>query len=59
MERVLVRDLMELEDKEVRLFGWIQNIKSFKGFSFVYLRDRSGIVQMIIDDEKILSSLKL
>ncbi|HAE42923.1 MAG TPA: aspartate--tRNA(Asn) ligase, partial [Clostridiales bacterium] len=59
MERVLVRDLMELENKEVRLFGWIHNIKAFKEFSFVYLRDRSGIVQMIIDDEKVLSSLKL
>jgi nondiscriminating aspartyl-tRNA synthetase len=59
MERVLVRDLMELQDKEIRLFGWIHNIKSFKEFSFVYLRDRSGIVQMIIDDEKTLSSLKL
>ncbi|HBH13767.1 MAG: Aspartyl-tRNA synthetase [Clostridiales bacterium 38_11] len=59
MERVLVRDLMELQDKEVRLFGWIHNIKAFKEFSFAYLRDRSGIVQMIIDDEKILSSLKL
>ncbi|MDP3386044.1 MAG: aspartate--tRNA(Asn) ligase [Eubacteriales bacterium] len=59
MERVLVRDLMELQEKEIRLFGWIHNIKTFKEFSFVYLRDRSGIVQMIVDDEKILSSLKL
>jgi nondiscriminating aspartyl-tRNA synthetase len=59
MERILIKDLKKTDSKEAVLFGWIHNIKKFKDFSFVYLRDRSGVVQMIIDDENILSSLKL
>src|SRR5665648_212013 len=59
MERILIKDLKPNELKKVSLFGWIHNIKRFKDFSFVYLRDRSGVVQMIIDDADILPSLKL
>lgn len=59
MERILVKETIGRKEEKVLLCGWIHNIKKFKGFAFVYLRDRSGVVQMIIDDMDILEKIKL
>lgn len=57
MLRTLISDLRK--EKEVKLYGWIHNIKKFKNFAFVILRDRSGLVQLIIDDVNLIKDLKL
>lgn len=59
MKRTLILDLQNKEEKEVKLNGWIHNIKKFKNFAFVILRDRSGVVQLVIDNKKFLDELKL
>ena len=59
MKRVLVKELSQWIGKEVSLNGWIHQIKKFKDFSFVSLRDRSGVVQMIVEDETVMSELRL
>lgn len=59
MERVLVKETIGRRDEQVMLCGWIHNIKKFKGFAFVYLRDRSGVMQMILDDMDMLEKIKL
>lgn len=59
MKRTVIKDLTKLIGEEVKLNGWIHNIKKFKDFSFVTLRDRSGVVQLIIDDEEAMTNLKL
>lgn len=59
MERTLVKDLKP--GKEVLLKGWIYEIRVLAKLGFILLRDRTGIVQCVIqgDELKKLSELSL
>ena len=53
--RVLAKDISETAGKnpeiEVEAWGWIHRIRDMGGVSFVLLRDRSGIVQLVLNDK--------
>jgi aspartyl-tRNA synthetase len=38
--------------KKVTLMGWVSRVREFGHFSFIILRDRTGIVQVVADDSK-------
>ncbi|MDF2547420.1 MAG: aspartyl-tRNA synthetase [Anaerosolibacter sp.] len=59
MQRVWIRELAEMKTQEVLLKGWIYKMKSFGKFAFVFLRDKTGIVQLVVEDEELLKALKL
>ncbi len=59
MKRTLICQLPDMEEKEVLLKGWIFKIKKFGNFSFVTLRDKTGLVQLVLDDAKEINDLKL
>ena len=59
MERVFIEELGKMTGTEVLLKGWIYKIKSFGKFAFVSLRDKTGIVQLIVEDQHIKSGMKL
>lgn len=59
MTRVFVEDLPQKTDKEVLLKGWIHQIKKFGKFAFVILRDKTGIIQLIVEDIETIRELKL
>lgn len=40
----------EYIDKEVKLAGWINNVRNMGGLLFITLRDETGIVQLISED---------
>jgi nondiscriminating aspartyl-tRNA synthetase len=52
MMRILAKDVLQAANdgtKEVRVSGWVHRIRDMGGVSFVILRDRSGMVQLVTD----------
>ena len=42
---------IELLNKEVELYGWVNKKRNLGGLIFIDLRDRSGIIQAIVSPE--------
>jgi aspartyl-tRNA synthetase len=43
--------------KEIRVAGWVENIRDHGGVQFIDLRDHYGVVQIVIHDEKMLMDI--
>ncbi len=41
----------------VRVSGWLENVRDHGGVKFVDLRDQYGIVQVVVEDEKLLEGI--
>ncbi|MDR0785224.1 MAG: aspartate--tRNA(Asn) ligase [Treponema sp.] len=53
--RVLAKDIAraarENPEKDVEVFGWVHRIRDMGGVTFVVVRDRSGIVQLVLENK--------
>lgn len=58
MERILISELDKKLNENVKIEGWVHRIRLLKNISFLILRDRTGLVQCVIDKSIDLSSLK-
>ena len=56
--RVLSRDVKAHAGKQVMLRGWLHKKRLIGGINFIVLRDRGGLVQIVIEDEKEVEKLR-
>ena len=60
MKRKLISELKNSINEKVNLQGWIHKIRKLKNITFLIIRDRSGLVQCIVDNNKLdLSKVKI
>lgn len=52
MKRILISELNGLIDEKVCVQGWVYKIRRLKFITFIIIRDRSGLVQCIVDNNK-------
>jgi nondiscriminating aspartyl-tRNA synthetase len=57
MKRTLAKELAHSIGKEVHLRGWINNVRAFGKLTFLLLRDRSGLAQIVIETREEASKL--
>ena len=48
MQRILIRDLKDHMEEEVQISGWVNVRRDHGKLIFIDLRDRSGLVQMVV-----------
>jgi nondiscriminating aspartyl-tRNA synthetase len=58
MSRVLNRDVAKSVGKEVEVQGWLHKKRLLGGLNFIVLRDRSGILQMVVDKSEEVEKLR-
>lgn len=56
--RVLSKELSEHIGKEVMVQGWIHKKRLMGGLNFINLRDRSGLIQMVVQDKDEIEKLR-
>ena len=45
--------------KEVKIAGWVENIRDHGGVSFIDLRDMYGVVQVVLRDTELLNLIQI
>lgn len=55
MKRTMINKLNDYINKEVKIEGWVHRIRCLKTITFLILRDRTGLVQCVIDNNRIES----
>lgn len=58
MQRVLSRDVAAHVGKPVLLRGWLHKKRLIGGINFILLRDRGGLIQIVLQDEKQVEKLR-
>ena len=58
MQRTLSRDLKERIGKTVKVQGWIHKKRLLGGLTFINVRDRSGLVQILVEDKTEVEKLR-
>jgi nondiscriminating aspartyl-tRNA synthetase len=58
MERVLTSDVKSHVSQQVMVRGWLHKKRLLGGLNFINLRDRAGLVQVVIQDEAEIEKLR-
>lgn len=58
MQRTLTDELETKVGEKVRLKGWLHTLRSLGKLSFLILRDRKGVAQIVVQDKAVLEKLK-
>lgn len=58
MNRVLSSGLINHQGKEVLIKGWLNNLRAFGKLNFLILRDRDGLIQIVISEGSEFQKIK-
>ncbi len=58
MQRILTADVHNRAGKSVTVQGWLHKKRLLGGLTFLLVRDRSGVVQVVVKDKKELEKLR-
>jgi len=58
MQRTLISNLKELIEKQVLLKGSIHNMRDLGKIMFLILKDRSGLVQIVVEAQELISDMR-
>ncbi|MCF7852819.1 MAG: aspartate--tRNA(Asn) ligase [Simkaniaceae bacterium] len=58
MKRILSRDLPQFIGNRIRVRGWINNIRAIGKLNFLILRDRLGLIQVVIESKEEFEKIK-
>lgn len=58
MERILANEVKNHNGKPVTVNGWVHSVRDVGKLAFIVLRDRSGKVQVVVKDEKLIAKVK-
>jgi nondiscriminating aspartyl-tRNA synthetase len=58
MSRVLAKDVLKHAGKNITVQGWIHKKRLLGGLTFINVRDRSGLVQVVIKDKNEVEKLR-
>lgn len=56
--RILARELAEHIGKEVEVKGWVHKKRLLGGITFISIRDRSGLIQAVVEDKAEVEKLR-
>ena len=56
MKRIMVNELNNYINEKVQIKGWVHRIRKLKSITFIILRDRTGLVQCVANNEHINAS---
>ncbi len=60
MQRIMVNELNNYINQKVQIKGWVHRIRKLKSITFIIIRDRTGLVQCVANNEEInVSETKL
>jgi nondiscriminating aspartyl-tRNA synthetase len=57
-ERVLAVQLGQHVGEQVTLCGWLHHLRRLSSVSFLIVRDRSGMAQVVIEDPQLLAQVE-
>ena len=57
MERTLATELQNQVGKKVTVRGWLNNVRAFGKLNFLIVRDRTGFIQVVINQKEELSKI--
>lgn len=58
MQRVLARDVVSSAGKSITVSGWVHKKRLLGGITFINVRDRSGLIQVVVKDKDEVEKLR-
>lgn len=58
MTRVLANDAQQYDGKQIVIEGWLHKKRLLGGLTFINVRDRSGLIQVVVEDKDEVEKLR-